>query len=90
MVCQLVSNVCGQMQICRNKKHRVAKTVKYTRINMGKCELLTKNVLELPQGGIITQKDLTPTTQKGVEVLENEVLNCSLEIMSILTSLLQL
>lgn len=48
MVCQLISNVCGQMQICRNKKHRVAKTAKYTRTNMGKCELFMKNVLEMP------------------------------------------
>jgi len=47
MVCQLTSNVRGQMQICRNKKHCVAKTVKYIRNNMGKCELFMKNVLEV-------------------------------------------
>lgn len=48
MVCQLTSDVCGQMQICRNKKCCVAKAVKYTRTNTGKCELFMKNVLEVP------------------------------------------
>jgi len=62
VVCQLISNVCGQMQICRNRKHCVAKTVKHIKVNRGKCELLMKNVLEVPEGGIITYKDLTPTT----------------------------
>lgn len=85
MVCQLTSNMCGQMQICRNKKHCVAKTVKYTRTNTGKCELFMKNALEVPQGGIITYQDLTPTAQNSLKVLENKVLRCSLEIISILS-----
>lgn len=38
----------GQMQICTNKERCVAKTVKYTRTNTGKCELFMKNVLEVP------------------------------------------
>lgn len=48
MVCQLTSNVCARMQMCRNKKCCVAKTVKYTRTNTDKCELFMKNVLEVP------------------------------------------
>lgn len=39
---------CGQMQICTNKERCAAETVKYTRTNTGKCELLMKNVLEVP------------------------------------------